>query len=263
VFVASSTDPCVYALNTTTNLGTQGPEANSYSGPNAQPTYGTSFSSPLVAATAGLMKTVNPSLTPALLIARIKETARSFPASSADAITQPPACTLPSVTAVQAAECICTTQVCGAGMLNTAAAVSAALRPAVFAGASGGRQVTLDGSHSAAAAGRSITGFMWAVASTSGGAAAPVIAAPAQALTTVPRPSSGSFSLRLTVTDNMGSSDSAVVTVLASGGSTSTSPPPAADDGGGGGGMLSILSLTIAAMLLLAMLARRRFAMNS
>jgi serine protease len=268
VFVTLSTDPCVYALNTTTNLGTQGPQANSYSGPNAQPTFGTSFSSPLVAATAGLMKTVNPALTPVLLIARIKETARTFPATSADAVTQPPACALPSVTPEQAAECICTTQVCGAGMLNAAAAVQAAQRPAVFAqatGSSGGnRQMTLDGSQSAAAAGRSITSYLWTVDSTSGGAAVPIIASPAQAQTTVQRPTTGSFKLRLTVTDNLGGSDSAVVTVMASGGSTSTSPPPSSgDSGGGGGGVFSTLSLLLAAMLLLARSARRPAALRT
>lgn len=245
------TEPCLFALNTTTNMGAQTPIADTYSSPQYQPTYGTSFSSPLVSGTAGLMKAVNPALTPALLIARLKESARQFPGSSADATVQPSACVLPAVTAVQDRECICNTQVCGAGMLNAAGAVLAAQRPAVFAAVTGnGRQVTLDGSQSAAATGRSIASYLWTVESTSGGAASPTIVSPTQAHASVPAPSSGSYSLRLTVKDNLGSSDSAIVAIMASGDNTSTSPPPTADSGGGG--TLSILFLLLAAMLLLA-----------
>ena len=66
--------------NTLTNAGRHGSRQTTTTPlPLYQPSYGTSFSSPLVAATAGLMKAVNPALTPALLIARIKETARAFP----------------------------------------------------------------------------------------------------------------------------------------------------------------------------------------
>ncbi len=257
VFTAAS-DPCVFALNTTTNVGFQGSQSNTYSSPTLQATYGTSFSAPLVAGTAGLMKAVNPALTPALLIARIKESARAFPTTSADANPQPPACVLPSAGgATQDSECICNTQVCGAGMLDAHAAVLAAQRPAVFTSVTGvvgaGRQLTLDGSRSAAATGRSIAGYLWSVVSTSGGAASPTIASSTQAVATVTSPNSGSYVLRLTVTDNLGSSDSALVTVTATGGSSS-SPPPASEAGGGsgGGGAMPIPLLLLAALLLLA-----------
>ncbi|MEO6078695.1 MAG: S8 family serine peptidase [Steroidobacteraceae bacterium] len=250
--------PCLFALATTTNSGTLGPVSNVYSDRVFQPTYGTSFSSPLVAGTAGLMKAVNPALTPALLIARIKASARAFPTTSADAAVPPPACALPSVTPVQAAECICNTQVCGAGMLNADGAVQAALRPAVFAQATGvvgaGRQLTLDGSQSAAATGRSIVSYLWTVVATSGGAASPTIMSANQARATVLSPTNGSYSVQLTVTDNRGSSDSAIVTVTGVGGS-STSPPPVVDSGGGG--ELSILTLLLAAMLLVVRHSRR------
>jgi serine protease len=258
VFVLLVTDPCVFALNTTTNSGTQGPVANAYSSPVFHATYGTSFSSPLVAGTAGLMKAVNPALTPALLTARIKETARAFPATSVDATIQPPACAQPTVVPSQGAECICNTQVCGAGMLDAHGAVLAAQRPAVFASATGvvgaGRLLTLNGSQSAAAAGRSISSYLWSVVSTSGGAASPTIGTPAQAVATVLSPSNGSYVVRLTVTDNFGSADSVLVTVTATGGSSS-SPPPAHggdDDTGGGGGTTSITLLLLATGLLLA-----------
>jgi serine protease len=257
VFVAVAADPCVFALNTTTNSGAQGPQANSYSSPSFHATFGTSFSSPLVAGTASLMKNVNPALTPALIIARIKETARAFPATSIDASPQPPACVPPAENPLQSAECICNTQVCGAGMLNAHGAVLAAQRPVVFARVTGvvgaGRLLTLDGSQSAASTGRTIVSHAWSVASTSGGASAPTIVAPTQAVATVLSPSAGSYVLRLTVTDNLGSSDSALVTVTATGG-TSTSPPPApaGDSDTGGGGAVSITLLLLAACLLLA-----------
>jgi serine protease len=118
-------DPCVFALNTSTNLGSQGPGANGYSSQVTQPTYGTSFSAPLVAGTAALMLSANPSLTPAQLIHHIRATARPFPTTS-DTTPAPPMCVSPLQVPVQPAECICTTQTCGAGMLDAAAAVLAA-----------------------------------------------------------------------------------------------------------------------------------------
>lgn len=251
-------EPCVFSLNTTTNSGTQGPVSNSYSTPTFQPTYGTSFSSPLVTGAAALMKSVNPALTPAQLIARLRESARAFPTTSIDANPQPPVCALPSVTPLQPAECICNTQVCGAGMLNAHGAVQAAQRPVVYAVLAGtGRLKTLNGGQSAVAVGRTLASAMWTVVSTSGGAATPTINAPAQLIATVDAPTTGSFVVRLTVTDNLGSSDSALVTVTATGGS-STSPPPVVDSGGGGGSM-SIMLLLLVGFMLLA--RQRRVAM--
>jgi serine protease len=118
-------DPCLFALTTTTNLSLGAPGANGYSSALQQPTTGTSFSAPLAAATAALMLSVNPDLTPAQLIQHIRNSARPFPLSS-DSSPQPPVCQLPAVAPLQDRECICTTQVCGAGMLDTHAAVLAA-----------------------------------------------------------------------------------------------------------------------------------------
>jgi serine protease len=256
VFVLLPTDPCVYALNTTTNLGLQEPAANAYSTPVQQPTFGTSFSAPLVASTAGLMKATNPALTPALLIARIKESARTFPTTSADATTPPPACALPSAAPLQAAECICNTQVCGAGMLDAAAAVAAAQRPAVLASVSGlvsgARRITLNGSRSAAATGRTISSYLWSVDSVSGGATTPTINSPNAAIASASAPTTGSYVLRLTVADNMGGSDFALVTVTPAGGS-SNSPPPESNSGGGD---FPLLLLALAALLLIRQLRR-------
>jgi serine protease len=260
VFIATG-DPCVFALNTLTNLGAQGPESHIYSSPFVQPTFGTSFSAPLASATAGLMKAVNPALTPALLIARIRESARAFPSTS-DTVPQPLACVSPAVTPLQDRECICNTAVCGAGMLDAAGAVTAALRPAVLAQVIGsvgpGRTLTLDGASSAAATGRSIASYAWSVASLEGGASTPTIQSANLARATVLSPAQGSITLRLTVTDNLGSSDFASVTIAAAGGSTSTAPPPTTGNSGGGGA-LSVIALLLAALLLL-LAQRRRFA---
>ena len=247
-------------LNTTTNAGTQAPTNSTYTdSTNANSNVGTSFSSPLVAATAGLMKSVNSRLTPALLTARLRASARPFPTTSTTVPT-PPACVSPSVTALQEAECICNTQVCGAGMLDTAAAVAQALRPAAVAQITGvvgaGRTLTLDGSASGAADGRSIASFAWTVESVTGGATPPVIGNPGQAVATLPSPVTGTLSLRLTVTDNLATSDSVLVSVTGNGDTATTSPPPATGTGGGGGALTS-LTLSFLAILLWALRRRR------
>ena len=121
----SDRDPCVYALNTLTNLGTTVPAEEGYSSPLVQPTVGTSFAAPLVTGTAALMLAVNPGLSPRQVIELIRSAARPFPTVS-DTQPQPPACESPDVNPLQEFECICSTMYCGAGMLDAGAAVVAA-----------------------------------------------------------------------------------------------------------------------------------------
>lgn len=118
-------EPCLFQLATTTNLGTMAPAENGYSTMTLQPTIGTSFSAPLVSGTAALMFAVNPGLAPDQVIELIRSTARPFPALS-DSMPQPPVCESPAVKPLQNQECICTTAVCGAGLLDAGAAVLAA-----------------------------------------------------------------------------------------------------------------------------------------
>ena len=92
---------------------------------------GTSFSAPLVAGAAALMHSLNSQLSPAQYITLLSESAAPFPTSSATTTT---VCHVPAGD-LQAEECICTTQTCGAGMLNTQAAVLAAQRPFAIADA--------------------------------------------------------------------------------------------------------------------------------
>ena len=252
-----ATEPCLFSLGTTTDSGSQGPVGPDYT--NAYNyNVGTSFSSPLAAAAVALMRAVNPSLTPKQLVARLQASARAFPATS-DTVPTPVACHTPAGSSdVQSSECLCTTSVCGAGMLDTGAAVTLALRPSAVAGYSGivatGRLLTVDGSASGVALGRSPATYRWTVASTSGGAATPAFADPTAAVTTVLSPSVGSYIVRLTVTDSTGATDTADISVQAtdSGGIVTPTTPPS---GGGGGG--SLLPSTLLSLALLAALRRR------
>jgi len=246
---------CLFSLDTTTNAGTTTPAANTYTD-QIHSNVGTSFASPQAAAVAGLMKSVNPSLTPAALIARIRSSARAFPATS-DTVPAPPVCHQPTSSSdVQDSECLCTTQVCGAGLLFASGAVNEALRPIALASLTGtvgpGAALTLDGSQSGVATGRTAS-YQWTVTSTSNGAATPTIQNPTLSIAGITAPAKGSVVLRLTVTDNLGATDTAdvTVTVASTGGSTGTTAPPPFTSNGGGGGALSWLFL-LGTILLLA-----------
>lgn len=249
---------CQYQLTTTSNGGKTDPGASTYTSKVSQANVGTSFSSPLAAAGAALMLAVNGRLTPAKLTDRLRATARAFPTQS-DTTPAPPTCHVPtSTTDIQDTECICTTATCGVGMLDIGAAVLAAQRPAALAAVIGtvgpGRTLTLDGSQSAAATGRTIASYAWTTVSTSGGAATPSFATPAAATTTILSPVSGSISVRLTVVDDHGGSDTADLTIDAatSGGNvTAPSAPATASSGGGGGAMDPALLLALTAALVL------------
>jgi serine protease len=239
----------VYALNTLTNLGTQQAAADDYSTPLVKPSYGTSFSAPLVAATAGLMKAVNPALTPAMLITRLQASARPFPVAS-DTTPQPPACVSPLLASQQGTECICNTTVCGAGMLDAARAVQQALRPVARARIKRtGNTVELDGSASAAAVidGRTLVSHAWTVESVSGGAASPLITNADQPVASVPTFGPGRVTLLLTVTDSNGDSDTTSVSVAGV---------------RGGGGNFDAPWLALLLLLLGAQHARRRALFN-
>jgi len=116
----NATGPCLYSIDTATNLGTTSPAANDYTD---QYNYnvGTSFSAPQAAGVAALMLSLNPALTPGDIIARIKQSARAFPTDNTLS-----SCPNVATSGDTAGQCNCTTATCGAGILDARAAVAAA-----------------------------------------------------------------------------------------------------------------------------------------
>jgi serine protease len=219
---------CLYPITSATNEGAETPGASGYTDQIKDPNLGTSFSAPIVSGTAALMLAVNGNLTPPQLIARLKEGSLPFPQNSVGENPQPPKCHVPaSQSDLQTAECICTLdgKTCGAGMANTSAAVSAALRPiaAVLTPANvhAGMNVMLDASGSAAACNHTVATYQWMSSdpvnppNPSSGSS-----------TTVVAPASGTLTVTLTVTDDAGKTDTATVTVGSS--SATTAAPSSA-----------------------------------
>jgi len=131
---------CRYPLVTTSNTGTTVPAGPTYTAGDflhgGTPTLGTSFASPLVAAAAGLMLSVQPGLTPDELAHRLRSSARPFPTTADPGV---PACRVPAGFGdVEQLECRCTTDTCGAGLLDVGAAVARAAEPLPVGGGGGG-----------------------------------------------------------------------------------------------------------------------------
>ncbi len=203
---------------------------------------GTSFSAPLAAGVASLMLAVNPSLSPAQLVARMKAGVRAHGFN-------PFAPTCNSFGSAN--ECNCTVAVCGAGLLDADLAVQQALSPAaviaaVPAAPLPSTSVALDGRASAATAGASIVSYAWT--QTAGSANTLLNANAALAQAALPG-TAGTYVYTLKVTDSQGRTGEDTVTV------TSVAPvvltvPSAATSGGGGGaldwfwaGCLGVLAL--------------------
>ena len=233
-----ATVPCDYPITTTTNLGTQGPDANDYTGlylcgPNSTATtcaagattstqyrtwnLGTSFAAPQVAGIGALMLAANGNLNSCQMIARLKEGAVQYPQTSVGESPQPPACHVPvSASDLQPAECICTLdgQTCGAGMASASGALAAALRPIAAVAAppaalATGQVVQLSGKGSAAAPPHMITTYAWRQLS-----GTPLTLQNASSSSaSVTLPSCGIGTVALTVTDDAGRQDTADVVV--------------------------------------------------
>jgi serine protease len=239
------TTPCLFPITAAVNLGTTTPGASGYTDHVANINVGTSFSAPLVAGAAALIHSLNAQLTPAQYIALLQDSATPFATSSATTTT---VCHVPAGD-TQTAECICTTQTCGAGMLNTNAAVLAAQRPFAIADApssiSVGVATGIDGRSSFASNGRTIASYQWTAISVTG--ATPTFANATQPLTTVQVSDASTFTLRLTVTDSTGVTDTADVAMATPAAPAPPTTPPAQQPsgGGGGGGSLGWLMLLL------------------
>lgn len=244
------TTPCVFSITAAVNAGTTIPGASAYTDHVLNFNVGTSFSAPLVAGAAALMHSLNSRLTPVQSIALLKGSATPFPTTSATTTTF---CHVP-VGDLQQEECICTAATCGAGMLNTQGAVLAAQRPFAIAEApttiNTGTAVNIDARDSFASNGRTIASFQWTALGVTG--ATPTFGDATQALTTMQAADASTFTLRLTVTDDQGSQDTADIAVATAAPPPPPPPPPTpppASSGGGGGGSFGWLMLALLALV--------------
>ena len=250
---------CLYPLLTTDNSGSTSPGANTYSD-SLKPSLGTSFASPLVAGTVGLMLSVDPTLTPAHVKALLMATARPFPVTGAQTVGALP-CVAPTTTLQ--VECYCTAPTattagtCGSGMLDAGAAlasVAASALPIVVISASNlaptvGASVTLDGSGASAPPGRSLVRYRWAIASGAGLAQLSGVTDAVDARTvTLVTSAAGAVVVSLTVSDSTGASQSSSVTINVAAAPPAPTPSPASSGGGalGGGWLLGLGAAVLA-----------------
>jgi serine protease len=260
---------CLYSIVVATNTGATTPSASGYTD-QFNFNVGTSFSAPMVASAAALLRAVNGALTPAQTILLLQDTATPFPIDSTI-----DTCTVPSSTSSpQDGPCNCTTDTCGAGMLNTGAAVSAAQRPLAVLRTSGtlavGSTLTINGASSFANQGRALVTHQWSVVNVNG--TTPTIANADASATTLQTSGTTQFTLRLTVTDDQGAQDTkeiALATPIAAPTPTPTptptpipdppaAPTPAFSGSGGGGGQLGWELLGLALLACAAVRARSR-----
>jgi serine protease len=281
--------PCLFSLDTTSNTGTTSPGTHSFTD-QLNNNLGTSFSAPIVSGIAALMLSRNNNLSTAQLLARLREGARPFPITVSDA----PAiqtCHVPAnAQDFQVEQCLCTTSTCGAGMVDAGNSVAAADRPiaavSLPAGVSPGQNVALGAAGSAAACGRTLSSYAWVVVTPASNP--PAISGANTATASLLAPTVDNTTLRLTVTDDLGRTDTADI-LLEPTRATSNAPvfagiaacaiavtsgptpgavtptPPAANptpprrSGGGGGGSLGVLSLILLGALTSMRRARVRF----
>jgi len=259
--------PCLYPILTASNSGTTVPNAGgSIYSDSFDITVGTSFATPMVSATAALVLSARPGLTPAEVKGVLQGSARPFPTSGADNGPDDPTPVLQCVSpgSTDQLQCYCTTGLCGAGMLDAAGAVSLALnglhaRITVTAATPvAGSAVQLSSADTMLGVGRVAAAWDWAVVSgsaTLGGAT--------NAATATLQPSAaGTVVVRLTVTDDLGARSSVDGTIVVAAAPVVVTPvvvtPTAVTAGGGaggsGGGAMSALWLALLA-LAAAMLA--------
>ena len=239
--------PCQYPILTATNLGKTTPGASDYTSGIGIPSIGTSFSAPLVAGTAALMLSANPTLTPAAVKAILQSSARAFPTAALV-----PACVAPN--GVEQDECNCTTSTCGAGMLDAGMALASVLNraglvanitvstpnPAI------GMPVELSAAASVQTAGGGNPTYLWEIVD-DGGIVGAFSSPTNTAITAKITPTAaGRFVVKLTVTDSNGGADT-IADVYVPG---PTAPPPPADSGGGAVGVGWLMLLLTAVLAL-------------
>jgi serine protease len=203
--------PCLFSIIVATNSGTTVPGEHRYSDAITA-NYGTSFSAPQVAAAAALMLTAHEQLSTPQLIERLQQAATPFPLNPNVSDCHVPV----NAEDLQTAECNCTTQTCGIGMLNTHAAVLEAQRPTASINAPGsltaGMAIALDGLGSSAASGRTLSTYQWNISHVVG--STPTLSNSSQASTQLLSAADSQFTLSLTTTDDRGAQDTAELAMV-------------------------------------------------
>jgi serine protease len=240
---------------TTTNAGATAPvPGGTYSDAFAA-SLGTSFASPLVAGAAALMLSTQPALTPAEVKSKLQATARPFPTSAVDeggaAI---PVCVPANGT--DQLQCVCTTGLCGAGMLDVHAAVLATMsvqaRISIDTAAPLANVPVVLSSSSLVGTGRSIASYQWSLVDSGGIVVGFVGATDGPTVSLLPI-SDGTFTVSLTTTDDVGVTSTATQAVSVA---AVPAEPPVSSGGGGGGLGAEWLLLLLSAVLALAITDR-------
>lgn len=238
----SAGSPCLYPILAGTNTGLREPVAGGVAWTDSfNFSVGTSYAAPIVSGAAALVLARRPALRPDEARAVLQDSVRPFPVAGADV----PVCRPPNGTEQLECQCPNDGSLCGAGMLDAAAAVLAAdggfaRIEVVTATPRAGQPLTLDGSTSLPAAGQAVAAYAWTLLD--GGGIVTGFDGPASDATVRLTPSgAGSLRLRLTVRDDAGGLSSAVrsVEVLAA---------PASSGGGAFGGvwLLALLGAVVA-----------------
>jgi serine protease len=248
-------EPCLYPIVTTTNTGTQGPAASTYSD-SVNARVGTSFSSPLVAGTAALLYSVKADVTPAQVRDALQRSARPFPSSGLPPDPQSgpiPTCQPPG--AFDQLQCYCTTTTCGAGMLDADGAVKSVLgssgtlvpvATSLTAAPQAALPVTLSSATSMVPAGRTIAARRWTLIRGGGAVAALSGATDGETLEFTPT-AAGTVTLQLALTDDRGLTTASDLSVAVA---AAAAVDDSSGGGGGGGGSTSpawLLALACAA----------------
>ena len=210
--------PCLYSLDTTTNLGTTTPGERT-----ATPTASTTSTSAPASrhrscpGVAALMYSVNANLAARTAGAASAGDRAALPGLAGSRAYRPAGSRRDRDQ--QLSECNCTTATCGAGLAHAPGAVDAALRPVAVvsapSAASAGATVVLDGDGSLGADGRTITAHAWTLVS--GATSLSALAGQRDRRSSRRRPARNVI-VRLTVTDDAGRSDSTDATVRVGGG---------------------------------------------
>ena len=254
--------PCLFPILTTSNSGLTSPISNANGGSiytdSFNSSLGTSFSAPLVAGTAALVLSAQPGLSPAAVRALLRSTARVFPTTGGDNGDGTPVirCVAPAAigaTQFDQSQCYCTTSTCGAGMLDSAAALESVLATVGLVGsidvtsgdAKPATAIDLIARVALKAGSPGIQSYQWSIVNDGGTNSSITNSVPAGTLSILPS-AAGILSVRLTVTDLAGATSVSERAI----GVVAPTPPAATSSGGGalGAGWLVLLLLAVAAL---------------